>query len=178
MRGLVRCRLRKPPHFQSLTLAGLLPNFHLVVFSTDWALLVRTFRLFATPPLCFKGVTPPHITLPNVYKTRLLDTDGPSGTPVLVHGRGNSHEIWDRVLPQLAHSFRVIAFDLPGFGEASRPDAVYNGPFFAAQIVALLDALGIERATLIGNSLSASAALDMSTIAPHRIQRAVYEATT
>jgi pimeloyl-ACP methyl ester carboxylesterase len=121
-------------------------------------------------------VTPLQITLPNGYKTRLLDTGGPVSTLVLVHGLGNSHEIWDRVLPQLAHSFRVIAFDLPGFGEASRPDAAYDGPFFAAQIVALLDALGIERATLIGNSLGASAVLHMSAIAPHRIERAVLAA--
>lgn len=124
----------------------------------------------------FKGVTPLHITLPNGYKTRLLDTGGPHSTMVLVHGLGNSLEIWDRILPQLAQSFRVIAFDLPGFGEASQPDEAYDGPFFAAQIVALLDALGIERTTLVGNSLGASAILHMSAIAPHRIERAVLAA--
>ncbi len=121
-------------------------------------------------------MTPLHITLPNGHKTRLLDTGGPDSTLVLVHGLGNSLEIWDRVLPQLAQSFRVIAFDLPGFGEASRPDAAYDGPFFAAQIVALLDALGIKRTTLVGNSLGASAILHMSAIAPHRIERAVLAA--
>ncbi|MBV1703136.1 MAG: alpha/beta fold hydrolase [Hyphomicrobiales bacterium] len=95
---------------------------------------------------------------------------------VLVHGLGNSLEIWDRVVPRLAQSFRVIAFDLPGFGGASRPDAAYDGPFFAAQILALLDALAIERTTLIGNSLGASTILHLSAIAPNRIERAVLAA--
>ena len=121
-------------------------------------------------------MTPLHITLPSGHKTRVLDTGGPDSTLVLVHGLGNSLEIWNRVLPQLAQSFRVIAFDLPGYGEASRPDATYDGPFFATQIVALLDALGIERTILVGNSLGASAILQMSAIAPQRIERAVLAA--
>jgi pimeloyl-ACP methyl ester carboxylesterase len=121
-------------------------------------------------------VTPKQLALPTGQMTRLLDTGGPGTTLVLVHGLGNSLEIWDRVLPQLASSFRVIAFDLPGFGEASRSDAAYDGPFFATQIIALLDALGMERATLVGNSLGASAILHMSAIAPHRIERAVLAA--
>ena len=95
---------------------------------------------------------------------------------MLIHGLGNAIEIWARAAPRLARSFRVIAFDLPGFGEASRPDAAYDGPFFAAQIVALLDALALNRVTLVGNSLGASAILHLSAIAPDRIAKAVLAA--
>jgi pimeloyl-ACP methyl ester carboxylesterase len=116
------------------------------------------------------------VALKNGLSTRLVDTDG-DGTPVvLVHGLANSIEIWDRVLPRLAKRHRVIAFDLPGFGEASRPDAAYDGPFFAAQIEALLDRLGIERAHLVGSSLGASAIVHFSGIALDRIDKAVLAA--
>ena len=116
------------------------------------------------------------IDLPNGLKTRLTDTGG-GGTPiVLVHGLANAIEIWDRVLRRLAKSFRTIAFDLPGFGEASRPDAAYDGPFFAAQLKALLDRLGIERTHLVGSSLGASAIVHFSGIALERIDKAVLAA--
>lgn len=116
------------------------------------------------------------IDLGNGLSTRLIDTRG-GGTPiVLVHGLANSIEIWDRVLPRLAKSFRTIAFDLPGFGEASRPDAAYDGPFFAAQLEALLDRLGLERAHLVGSSLGASTIVHFSGIALNRIDKAVLAA--
>ena len=115
------------------------------------------------------------IKLANGLSTRLLDTG--SGRPlVLVHGLANSIEIWDRVLPSLARSFRVIAFDLPGFGEASRPDAAYDGPFFAQQLKAVFDRLGLKRAHLAGSSLGASAIVHFSGIAPERIDKAVLAA--
>lgn len=116
------------------------------------------------------------IELANGLSTRLADTGG-AGTPIiLVHGLANSIEIWDRVLPRLARSFRTIAFDLPGFGEASRPDAAYDGPFFAAQLNALLDRLGLKRAHLVGSSLGASAIVHFSGIGLDRIDTAVLAA--
>ena len=121
-------------------------------------------------------MTGERVALGNGLSTRLVDTGG-GGTPVvLVHGLANSIEIWDRVLPRLAKSFRIIAFDLPGFGEASRPDSAYDGPFFAAQLKALLDRLGIERAHLVGSSLGASAIVHFSGIGLDRIDRAVLAA--
>lgn len=131
---------------------------------------------FATHHRLQTPVAPFELRLPNGETTRLYDTGGQRSALVLVHGLGNSLEIWDRVAPRLASSFRLIAFDLPGFGAASRPDARYDGPFFATQIIALLDALGLERATLIGNSLGAGAILHVSALAPHRIMRAVLAA--
>ena len=116
------------------------------------------------------------IELANGLSTRFVDTGG-GGTPVvLVHGLANSIEIWGRVLPRLAESFRVIAFDLPGFGEAGRPDAAYDSAFFAAQVKTLLDSLGIERAHLVGSSLGASAIIHFSGIGLDRIDRAVLAA--
>lgn len=109
--------------------------------------------------------------------TRVLDSGGRRGPPlVLVHALAHSLEIWERVFSRLAHGFRVIAFDLPGFGQASRPHARYDGAFFATQLKALLDVLGLGRCILVGNSLGASVVLRFSTLDPGRIERAVLAA--
>ena len=103
------------------------------------------------------------IELRDDVTTRMLDTGVPdSADPaappiVLVHGLAASMEIWRDVLPALAREHRVLAFDLPGFGHADKPDADYRAvPFFIPMLAAFLDVVGIERAHMVGSSLGAS----------------------
>lgn len=121
-------------------------------------------------------MTTRNIELVNGLSTRILDTGGGGPALVLIHGLANAIEIWDRVLPRLAVNFRVVAFDLPGFGQASRPDATYDATFFAAQLTALLDTLNIARAHMVGSSLGASTILRLSAEGLSRIDRAVLAA--
>jgi pimeloyl-ACP methyl ester carboxylesterase len=116
------------------------------------------------------------VTLANGLSTRVLDTGGDKPPIVLLHGLANAIEIWDRVLPALAARFRVVAFDLPGFGEASRPDAAYDSRFFVEQLEGVLNALSIERAHLVGSSLGAGVIVRFSAANLHRIDRAVLAA--
>jgi pimeloyl-ACP methyl ester carboxylesterase len=116
------------------------------------------------------------LTLVTGETIRMSDTGGSRSALVLVHGLANSLEIWDRVRDRLARSFRVVTFDLPGFGRASRPDAAYDGLFFATQLRAFLDALDLKRPILVGNSLGASIILRFSAVAPGRIEKAVLAA--
>lgn len=116
------------------------------------------------------------VALANGLSTRVLDTGGAGPTLVLVHGLANAIEIWDRVLPALAKRFRVVALDLPGFGQASRPDAAYDSAFFVEQLKGVLDALAIARAHLVGSSLGASVIVRFSGENLHRIDRAVLAA--
>jgi pimeloyl-ACP methyl ester carboxylesterase len=118
----------------------------------------------------------PLLQLVNGEQTRLRDTGGNKPVVVLVHGLANSIEIWDRIVPLLSRRFRVVAFDLPGFGEASRPDAAYDSAFFVDQLTALLDTLGLPRAHLVGSSLGASVILRFSERHLDRIDRAVLAA--
>lgn len=99
---------------------------------------------------------PRRITLADGITTRMIDTGGEGEPLVLIHGLAASIEIWDKVTPALAAQHRVLAFDLPGFGEADKLDASYDAPFFVRQLQAFLDANGIERAHLVGSSLGAS----------------------
>lgn len=119
---------------------------------------------------------PVRLELINGLTTRVLDTGGDGPTLVLVHGLANAIEIWGRVLPRLADRFRVVAFDLPGFGEADRPVADYDSAFFVDQLKALLDTLDIDRAHLVGSSLGASVIVRFSDRHLDRIDRAVLAA--
>jgi pimeloyl-ACP methyl ester carboxylesterase len=72
----------------------------------------------------------------------------------------------------LADSFRAIAPDLPGFGDSFKPLAAgYHPPFFARYVVALMDALGLRRAHLIGNSMGGRVALEVGLRYPERVGR-------
>lgn len=71
------------------------------------------------------------------------------GTPVVfVHGWPDSWFSFSRVLSLLPETLRLIALDQRGFGESDHPDSGYTIPGFAADLVAMLDALDIERAVL------------------------------
>ena len=113
------------------------------------------------------------IVLDNGLATRIYDSGG-DGTPVvLLHGLALSLEIWAKVIPALRTRHRVIAFDFPGYGEADRPVAAYDSAFFADQVRAVMDALALPHAHLIGSSLGAGTIVRFSVPHQDRIERAV-----
>ena len=92
------------------------------------------------------------------------------GAPlVLLHALGESALDWRWVLPALARTHRVYAVDLPGFGYSGEPSAEYSSAFFARFVGAYLDALGLERAALVGNSLGGLVALRLALSEPARV---------
>jgi 3-oxoadipate enol-lactonase len=92
-----------------------------------------------------------------------------AGRPVvLIHGGLGDLRMWDDVVPLLAERYRVVRFDLPGFGK--RPGA----PFAPGELLAnLLDELGIDRAPLVGLSLGGRVALDAALQRPDRVSALV-----
>jgi pimeloyl-ACP methyl ester carboxylesterase len=98
-----------------------------------------------------------------------------TGDPVImVHGLGATKASFLPTLGALAHSHRAIALDLPGFGDSTKPLlASYDPPFFAAAVTALLDALELERAHIIGNSMGGRVAIEVGLRAPERVDRLV-----
>ncbi len=94
------------------------------------------------------------------------------GPPVvLLHGLGASNASMLPTLYDLARDHRVVALDLPGFGESSKPIRAYHAGFFAKWLVATLDALGIERAHLVGNSMGGRIAIEAALRFPERVDR-------
>jgi pimeloyl-ACP methyl ester carboxylesterase len=96
-----------------------------------------------------------------------------AGEPILlVHGLGATKGSFLPTVAALAGSFRTIALDLPGFGDSFKPlGARYHPPFFARCVVELMDALGIDRAHVIGNSMGGRVALELGLRHPERVGR-------
>lgn len=122
------------------------------------------------------GIETKRLDLGGGVTTRALDSGGAGAPLVLIHGLAASIEIWERVIGPLSKRFRVLAFDLPGFGEASKPDAAYDAPFFVGQLARFLDAMGLARAHLAGSSMGASLIIRFSAKHGSRINRAVLAA--
>ncbi|HEX7610176.1 MAG TPA: alpha/beta fold hydrolase [Solirubrobacteraceae bacterium] len=88
---------------------------------------------------------------------------------VLLHAGVADRSMWDEHLQPLAEEgLRVLALDLPGFGDAP-PSTVEDAPW--NDVLETMDALGIERAALVGNSFGALVALRVAAIAPERVSR-------
>jgi pimeloyl-ACP methyl ester carboxylesterase/putative sterol carrier protein len=104
---------------------------------------------------------------------RLSTVEAGNGPPVLaIHGLGATKGSFLPTVAALSDRFRVIALDLPGFGDSDKPiGAAYDPRFFASACADLLDALGLERVHLIGNSLGGRIALELALRRPNRIER-------
>ncbi|WP_338121889.1 alpha/beta fold hydrolase, partial [Morganella morganii] len=78
------------------------------------------------------------------------------------------------VMPELARQARVIAPDMVGFGFTDRPAGQrYDMDSWVRQAVGLLDALGIEKTDLVGNSFGGALALALAIRHPQRVRRLV-----
>ncbi|MGA8218572.1 MAG: alpha/beta fold hydrolase [Solirubrobacterales bacterium] len=104
---------------------------------------------------------------------RISTLSAGEGDPVIcVHGLGATKASFLPTVAALADHHRVIAMDLPGFGDSDKPlGAPYDAPYFASAIEALLDEVEIERAHLIGNSMGGRVAIEMGLLRPERTGR-------
>ena len=89
---------------------------------------------------------------------------------VLLHAGNATRTMWDPLMPRLSDLHRVIRYDARGFGDSTAAEERYVG---SDDVLAVLDALAIERATLIGSSLGGRVALDTALAAPERIEAVV-----
>ncbi len=98
------------------------------------------------------------------------DDRGEGEALVLLHGVATSRLIWRRVIGELARRRRVIAVDVPGFGQSAPA-----GPGFELAQVAdlLVERLGVERFDLVGHSLGGAVALATATRHPDAVRRLV-----
>jgi pimeloyl-ACP methyl ester carboxylesterase len=97
-----------------------------------------------------------------------------SGPPVvLLHGLGATNASMLPTLWDLARDHHVFAPDLPGFGGSDKPIRTYDFPFFARWLADFLDALGLKRADLVGNSLGGRISLEAGLRLPDRVDRLV-----
>jgi pimeloyl-ACP methyl ester carboxylesterase len=97
---------------------------------------------------------------------------GTQGTPViLLHGGGSSIEVWEKNIPALAQDYRVFAFDIVGTGLSDKPVVTYSLDYQLQFLRAFLNTLGIQKASLIGNSMGGSIALKFALESPGRVSK-------
>lgn len=92
---------------------------------------------------------------------------------VFVHGLAGNATHWIHVAPRFADRFRVIGLDLPGCGVTDPPPDGYSLRGYAEHVLALMDALGVERATLVGHSMGGMVSTDLALLRPDRVDRVV-----
>ncbi|NDZ96179.1 alpha/beta fold hydrolase [Streptomyces sp. SID6673] len=98
---------------------------------------------------------------------------GDGDTLLLIHGMAGSSATWDAVIPALARRYRIIAPDLPGHGESDKPRGDYSLGAFAAFLRDLLDEIGIDKVTVIGQSLGGGVAMQFTYQHPDYCERLV-----
>lgn len=143
--------------------------------------LVMAALLLRTPDKSRSALEAKYLQAPTDYvavaglRLHMRDS-GPKTAPVLVmlHGFGSSLHTWEPWAEALAGQYRVIRYDLPGSGlTGADPTGDYTDARGMAVLLALLDRLGIARATLIGNSLGGRLAWTFAATHADRVGRLV-----
>jgi pimeloyl-ACP methyl ester carboxylesterase len=119
------------------------------------------------------------IALPNGESLAYIDRGERSGPPVvLIHGYTDNARDWVPMLPYLSKRDRLILVDIRGHGQSSKPECCYTRIDFAYDIKLLLDALGVQKADIVGHSLGSIIAQTFAEYWPERTAHAVLISST
>ena len=101
--------------------------------------------------------------------------DGSEGAPWLIFSNSllTDLSMWDDQIAELKKSFRVLRYDQRGHGGTQAPEGPYTFDLLAADVIALMDALGIKRAHFVGISMGGMTALKLAQKYPDRFDRIV-----
>jgi N-formylmaleamate deformylase len=120
------------------------------------------------------------------WQTQLIGTNGinvhvfrggaSNGVPiVLLHGITDSGLCWERVAVTLTDTYDVIMIDARGHGQSDKPRTGYTYPDHAADVVGVIDALGLDKPVLIGHSMGAATAATVAHRYPEKVRALVLE---
>ncbi|HYO03878.1 MAG TPA: alpha/beta fold hydrolase [Mycobacterium sp.] len=99
--------------------------------------------------------------------------EGSGEVLLLIHGMAGSSDAWRELIPRLAKSYRVVAPDLLGHGQSTKPRGDYSLGAFAVWLRDLLDELGVARATIVGHSLGGGVAMQFIYQHPDYCERVI-----
>ena len=110
----------------------------------------------------------------NVY----YESQGEGEPLILIAGLGATHHLWELQVPSFARRYRVVTFDNRGAGDSDKPSDPYSIALFADDTAALMDALGIDRAHVYGQSMGGMIAQEFALRHPRRLRCLVLGCTT
>lgn len=111
-------------------------------------------------------------------RTRYIE-QGRGAPVILIHGGGAGADAfgnWYDCIPRLSDKFRVIAVDMVGFGKTAKPDPeafAYTQDARVAHLAAFVEALGLERVALVGNSMGGMTSIGVAVKRPELVDRLV-----
>jgi pimeloyl-ACP methyl ester carboxylesterase len=144
-------------------------------FATRRLLVRRSLHLGAGFLAATSGDTEPGRLTFETLRTRgagriSILSAGRGETILCVHGLGGTKASFLPTVAALEDSYRVVALDLPGSGESDKPiGAPYDSPWFARAVFETMDALGVQRAHLVGNSMGGRVAIEAGLMERDRI---------
>jgi pimeloyl-ACP methyl ester carboxylesterase len=106
-------------------------------------------------------------------EVNLVDTGGPGSVLLFIHGLGGAWQNWLLNIPAFMDDHRVIALDLPGFGESEMPREEISIKGYAKVVDALMDELGIDSPAVVGNSMGGFIGAELALSFPTRVERLV-----
>lgn len=99
------------------------------------------------------------------------DVAGQGDTLILLHGYGMDRRMWDKVYKPLSKHYHVVRYDLRGYGLSGLPEVGF-GYLHADDLSALMDALSIQKAHLVGVSLGGRVVTEFTALHPERVRSA------
>ena len=114
------------------------------------------------------------ITVASDVRLELLDWGGSGRNLVLLAGGGNTAHVYASLAPKLAKHFHVYGITRRGAGQSSAPSSGYTAKQFGNDIVAVLDALHLQRPVLVGHSIAGEEMSSVSEHHPGRVSALIY----
>ena len=132
----------------------------------------------ATKETAWKRDSSPHsvqfITVDTNVKLEVLDWGG-SGRPlVFLAGLGNTAHVFDNFAPQFTAKYHVYGITRRGFGDSSTPDSGYSADRLGDDVLAVMDALKINRPVLVGHSIAGEELSSVGSRHPEKVAGLIY----
>lgn len=131
----------------------------------------------ATPANAWKDPSPHNVqrvAVDNEVSLEVLDWGGTGKPVVLLAGLGNTAHIFDRLAPKLTNAHHVYGITRRGFGASSAPATGYSADRLGDDVLAVLDALHLDRPVLAGHSIAGEELSSIGSRHPERVAGLIY----
>jgi pimeloyl-ACP methyl ester carboxylesterase len=108
------------------------------------------------------------------YSHHYIDTGGDKPVILLLHGFASDLDVYIRVIPELAKTYRVLAIDSLGFGKTAKPTGeTYSLTLYAKLMAEFIDKINVGKMMVVGHSMGGKIAMVLTVLYPHLVSKLV-----
>ncbi|MBB4079893.1 pimeloyl-ACP methyl ester carboxylesterase [Lewinella aquimaris] len=127
-----------------------------------------TFQMTSSPP------TVNYLDVNDSVQLAYTDEgEAREGTLLFIHGLGSNLQAWNKTVAGLGNRFRCVAIDLPGYGNSGQGEYSFTMSFYANQVDAFVQKMGLPPLILVGHSMGGQIALELASRQPEWLERLV-----